>query len=552
MKRIFFLITVLVFVFTGCTDKFEEFNTDVKNPAEVAGEALFSNAQKELADYINNTNVNINIYKLMSQYWTETTYIDEANYDLITRNISTGIYFRMYLRVLTDLKQADSIIRATPVVFPIEETAKQNKLQIIELLNVYIYCHLVDIFGAVPYSQSLNIGNVYPSYEMGDVIYNSLFTRLNAAISKLDANAPTETFGSLDLYYSGDVSKWIAFGNSLKLKMAISIADVNNTTAQTAVESAVAGGVLASNDDDCLIAYSTLSPNFNQLYADLIASGRHDFVPANTIVDAMNALGDPRNEAYFQDRISISFPVKNNVKQADTLWSQVPVMFYYKHMITNVETTSVQLPDSILDVFSNDSVFGIAIPQADTILEPSYFLGGAYGYSNSYGQCSHIGSAIEKPDFKGIIMTYSEICFYLAEAAGRGYNVGGNAESWYNKGIEASFDFWGVTGGAAYIAKADVAYTTAAGSWREKIGIQSWIANYTRGEVAYNNWRRLDFPILNLPEEATSIDDIPVRFTFPVNEQTLNAANYNIAASAVGGDFITTKVFWDVYNYVGK
>ena len=106
MKRIVIIFTVLLSVLVGCTDKFEDFNTDKKNPAVVPGESLFSNAQKELSDYINNTNVNINIFKLMSQYWTETTYIDEANYDLITRNISTNIYFRMYLRVLKDLKEA--------------------------------------------------------------------------------------------------------------------------------------------------------------------------------------------------------------------------------------------------------------------------------------------------------------------------------------------------------------------------------------------------------------------------------------------------------------
>jgi hypothetical protein len=145
------------------------------------------------------------------------------------------------------------------------------------------------------------------------------------------------------------------------------------------------------------------------------------------------------------------------------------------------------------------------------------------------------------------MMTYSEICFYMAEAAERGYNVGGTAEEWYNKGITASFDFWGVSGVDAYLAKPEVAYSTAAGTWKQKIGTQSYLANYTRGIEGYNNWRRLDFPILNLPQEATTYADIPVRFTFPINEQTLNAVNYKAASDAIGGDLITTKVFWDKY-----
>ena len=101
----------------------------------MSGEVLFTNAEKELADYVSNTNVNINIFKLMSQYWTETTYIDEANYDLITRNIANNIYSRLYLRVLKDLNEAAKIIESD-VVLPSEEIARANRLHIIELLNV--------------------------------------------------------------------------------------------------------------------------------------------------------------------------------------------------------------------------------------------------------------------------------------------------------------------------------------------------------------------------------------------------------------------------------
>lgn len=483
MKKIYLIITVLVLAFASCTDNFEDFNTDKKNPAVVQGEPLFTNAQKELSDYTSNTNVNINIFKLMSQYWTETTYIDEANYDLVTRNIPEGIYFRLYLRVLTDLKEAKTLIEAAEVSAA-EATAKKNKIQIIEMLNVYVYAHLVDVFGAVPYTDALNVENVYPKYDMGSDIYKDLFARLDAALSNLDEGAGS--FGSADLYYGGSTAAWAKFGNSLKVRMAITIADVDNTTAKSAIESA-AGKSFASNDDDCYLSYLTSSPNYNQLYADLVATGRHDFVPANTIVDIMAGLEDPRMDAYFADK---------------------------------------------LDADTTDAVDMQYVP-------------GIYGYPNSFGQCSHISDVVQAPDFPGMMLSYTEVCFYLAEAAERGYGVGGTAEEWYNKGIESSFDFWGVSGAADYLAKAEVAYSSAAGDWKEKIGTQSWLANYTRGIEAYTNWRRLDYPIFNLPEQATDYSDIPVRFTFPINEQTLNADNYAAAASAVGGDVIGSKIFWD-------
>lgn len=486
MKKIILTISVLAFVFTACTDKFEGYNTDKKNPANVPGEALFSNAQKELSDYVNNTNVNINIFLLMAQYWTETTYVEEANYDLVNRNIPDNIYARIYLRILTDLKESKKLIEETEVLASLE-AEKQNKLQIIELLNVYAWAHLVDVFGAVPYTEALDPTNVYPVYDSGVSIYNDLFTRLDNALANLDAGAGS--FGSADLYYGGDVASWIKFGNSLKIKMAITIADADNTKAKAAVEAAVSGA-FASNADNCLMPYMTTSPNYNQLYADLVASGRHDFVPANTLVDVMNTLADPRCDAYFADMLDTS-------------------------TVTGVEKFA--------------------------------YVGGAYGYLNSYSQCSHISAPIQLPDFPGIILTYHEICFYLAEAAERGYTVGQTAEQWYNAGITASFDYWGVSNVATYLTKPEVAYSTAAGTWRQKIGIQSWIANYVSGAVAYNNWRRLDYPILNLPELVTSYSDIPRRFTFPVNEQTLNEDNYYAAATMIGGDLVTTKVFWDVY-----
>jgi len=488
MKKITIILIVFISVLSGCTDQFADFNTDKKNPAVVPGESLFSNAQKELSDYVNNTNVNINIFKLMSQYWTETTYVDEANYDLITRNIPANIYLRLYMRVLTDLKESARLINATDVVAS-QQAAKKNKLQIIEMLDVYIYSQLVDVFGMVPYSQALDINNVYPKYDDGAAIYADLFKRLDAALTNLDANSGS--FGSADLYYGGDAAAWVKFGNSLKIRMAITIADADNATAKAAVESA-AGKCFTSNADNCLMNYLTSSPNYNQLYVDLIATGRHDFVASNTMIDIMNSLKDPRLSSYF----------------------------------TQVDTSTVA------------GVVKLA------------YKGGQYGYLNSFSQSSHIADAIQAPNFQGIMLTYTEIQFYLAEAKERGYTLPLTAAQYYNEGIKSSFEFWGTSGLAAYLAKPEVAYATATGTtWKQKIGLQSWLANYTRGLEGYTTWRRLDYPIFNLPTSITSYTDIPVRFTFPVNEQTLNAAKYNEAAKALGagGDKVTTKIFWDKY-----
>ncbi|MFN2313473.1 MAG: SusD/RagB family nutrient-binding outer membrane lipoprotein, partial [Bacteroidales bacterium] len=454
----------MVASFTACTDKFEEFNTDVKNPAIVEGESLFSNAQRELARQISSTNVNLNIFKLMAQYWTETTYIDEANYDLVNRSIPDNIFEVYYQDILKNFQEATLLIEATVPTSAVGEAVKANKLAIIELLNVYAFQNLVDIFGDVPYTEALDIEKISPKYDDAAIIYADLIVRIDAALGNMD---DTEgSFGSADLIYSGDVELWKKFANSLKLKIAITMADANATLAKSAAESAVSGGVFTSNDDNALFPFLSAT-HTNPLYEDLVQSGRNDFVPANTIVDIMNDLGDPRRPYYF------------------------------------------------------------------TLFEGNYF-GGSYGYNSPYSLYSHIPEAFAAPNFPGILMTYDEVLFYMAEAAERTFSVGSNVGALYGDAIKASILFWGGTEAEAnsYVAQPNVNYATAPGTFREKIGTQAWIAFYTRGLEGYTMWRRMDYPIFNIPSLVTTYDDIPIRFPYPVNEQTLNNASYTAASLA--------------------
>ena len=86
-------------------------------------------------------------------------------------------------------------------------------------------------------------------------------------------------------------------------------------------------------------------------------------------------------------------------------------------------------------------------------------------------------------------------------------------------------------------------------SWQEAIGTQAWVAMYTRGFIGYTFYRRLDYPTILIlpPSPPTGVDEVPTRFTYPVNEQTLNAANYAAASEAIGGDYLTTRLFWDIH-----
>jgi hypothetical protein len=152
------------------------------------------------------------------------------------------------------------------------------------------------------------------------------------------------------------------------------------------------------------------------------------------------------------------------------------------------------------------------------------------------------------PTLEGLILDYSEVEFLLAEAKERGFNVTGTAEDHYNAGITASMEYWGIDDAdiTAYLAQPEVAYGTAAGSWKQKIGVQSWIALYNRGFEGWSVWRRLDFTGFNVPP-LLEYSDIPNRFIFPIEEATLNGTNLDAAIQMIGGsDDVQTRVFWDV------
>jgi len=486
MKRKVLILGALIAFGASCTDKFEEFNVDPKNPARVPGETLFPNAQIGLSDQVSSTSVNLNVFKLWAQYWTETTYTNETNDDIVPMTIPDNTFQEYYTGndatlsggFLQDFKVAAELIGESDALTQEAEVEKTNKLAIIELLTAYAYQNLVDIFGDVPYSEALNIENIAPKYDDAATIYQDLIRRVDAALASLDESQGS--FGSADLIYGGDVASWKRFGNSLKLKLGITISDSHPELSKATVESAVVGGIFTSSEENGELQYLAAT-HVNTLYEDLVQSGRDDFIPANTIIDLMNGLQDPRMPFYF-----------------------------------------------------TQTAAGI-------------YVGGPYGRLAPYSRYSHIAEPITAPDFPGILLTYDEMLFYLAEAAARGYNVGATPDVFYNQAVTASILWWGGTqaDADAYLARPEIAYATAAGTWQQKIGTQAYIAFYTRGLEGWTEWRRLDVPQLIVPPRISSYEGIPKRFTYPVNEQTLNKTNYDAASLAIGGDRLTTRLFWD-------
>ncbi|MFD1293556.1 SusD/RagB family nutrient-binding outer membrane lipoprotein [Lutibacter holmesii] len=230
-----------------------------------------------------------------------------------------------------------------------------------------------------------------------------------------------------------------------------------------------------------------------------------------------------------------SFPFEGGPPNANPIWSAVVESGRSDIVVANTFTDIINpLNDPRASVLMRDNI------------DP--YTGGPYGANNTFSNYTHIGDVFHEADLEGIILSYEEVEFLQAEAIERNL-ISGDAETHYNNGVTASIEYW--TGSdadaAAYLAQSTVAYD--ASNWQKSIGVQKWIALYGKGFEAWSSWRMLDYPEMNTPPVSNL--PVPRRYLYGNDDPDINGTNYAAAASAMGGDELDSRVFWDI-NGVGN
>lgn len=480
-KTLYGLFLILAVFVTSCE---LPDNIDPKNATTVSPNALFTQAEYALFQQVAELDYNLNCSRFLSQYLSEVTYTNETRYNFSDRQVPDNFSGILYRDALFNFKDCGQQIAAKAITPSFTEGIQKNQLTIINLLEIYAYHVLVDQFGDTPYSEALmGAENSRPAYDDALTIYQDLITRLNTVITDLDDSF--SGFGDADILYNDDIVLWKKFAASLKLRIALRMADVPSMNSSAMVSQALSTGVFTDQSESAIFHFYGIAPYVNPYYQAFVLNARKDFCPTNTIIDMMNTLNDPRRAIWFTE-----YPAG----------------------------TYTGLP---------------------------------YGKSgsSSYSKFSHIADNIRiDPEYPAVVMDYVEVEFLLAEAAAR--NLGGvtGAATHYNNAILASMAYWGVSDAdaATYLARPDVAYATATGTYKQKIGTQKWLGLFDRGVEGWAEWRRLDYPILTVPPGLT-YDDIPVRMPYPFNENKMNKVNYDAASEAIGGDEVSTKLFWDLF-----
>nr|WP_068888439.1 SusD/RagB family nutrient-binding outer membrane lipoprotein [Pedobacter panaciterrae] len=518
MKRysIYYVMFVLLAAITGCTKDFEDINTNPSKITTVGVRELgfmFSRAQSAATIHRPYTQtISILMPDLYSQYYALTT----TSFTTDRYALNDGWLSRpaIITYVLT-MPQLQAIFNNT--------AASSEEYALANIMKAYTFHRFTDQFGPVPY---FGAGSTASSiaYDTQEAIYNDLFKRLDSAVVNLKASTKANVFGSQDLIYAGDISKWISFANTLRLRMALRISKVSPAKAKQEAEAAVLAGVMTINAQTASIERSLNGDDANGLASN---AANNEFSMSSTMASYLKGYADPRLGIYFQ-------PAVGNGE--------------FKGLRNGSSATAINLPGNRPVETSN--------------------LGTRWVQRNSNGTAWVPNLALRQE-----VMAAAEAYFLRAEGVLNGWNMGGGtAKEYYEKGIELSLQQWGVTdntviqayinSAAVPVAPGDVANSAAvAGTpikWgaaetiqRAQISTQKWLAIFPDGIEGWSEFRRTGYPVM-YPLLQSDNADLPIgtfikRLPYSSVEATTNGAALAEGRKLLGGpDNAATRVWWDV------
>ena len=511
MKKLYsILLSVLTaaILFTACNkQEFIDLNKDPNNPSTAFTSYMFTNACTYVPYFVLGRATNG--YDPWQQEWAG--YLSESKNNQYGPLSTTAQYSDVGNIYLYALRNLDQIIRmnedpeqkglSNVLIFG----SNANQIAVAKTLSAYYYMSLTDIIGPIVLSEAFKgkSDDIWkPKYDSQQSVYEQLDKMLNDAYGQFDPSGALD--GSADVLYGGDVDKWKKFNASLRMLLAIKLCDVDPATGKARFAKAYSDGGMTDNKDNFMYTYDDLT--WNRLYywvsPDYDGAG-FNAVPNKFIVDQMKEFKDNRMWAYF-DIEGYRGSRDPEVFPRDQYASFYGVPF---------------------GLSSNDAV-------------------------NAWTSCcASINKNLLSMTATIPVIPAARVLFTEAEAAFRGW-ISADAKKLYEAGIAASFEQWGVSGAADYIASPAVAYNI--GNALEQIALQRWIASYmSDGVEAWSDWRRLDIP--KMPVGPGAYDNgnthYPYRLGFYSDtDVAYNKDNYLEAVQMLRGgvDDVNSRLWWDV------
>jgi len=492
-----------VLLFTSCTKNFREINTDRNNPTAVTSDLLLSGI---ISSSLNNqVGEAWSIGNLVVQYNAKIQFVNEDRYGWAELNSIWNNVYSNYRNLQNIFTQVGSNT-ASPYY------------GVSLILKSWMFSLVADAYGDAPYSQAgkgKTDAAYQPVYDKQEDIYTGILADLKKANEVLaTASGPF----SGDLIYGGGPSaiiKWRRLANSLRLRYLLRLSKQKSVSSemQAILNDPINNPIFTGNLDNAELKYLAAAPNQWPLYGTRVGSF-DEIRLSKTFSDRLTALNDSRIRVFGR-------PTQNSVTAG---------------------TPVIQgIPNGLSDVAALAFNGG---PQNVSRV----------GYTFACLVCNDPGQAAPIPDApRGLLMTYAELQFILAEARQRNFITTGTAATYYNQGIAANFSYWQSVVPAAYnlqiamptgyMTQPAVELTGTNTEILSKIALQKWIALYFNGLEAWFDWKRTGLPEIVPGPGNLNNNLVPVRFIYPISEQALNAANRAAAVQRQGADNINTRTW---------
>jgi len=504
VSRVMLFLAPIV-ILTACTENFDEINKRPDGLLELTApdlRSLFTGALVSGGGIGYNETSMLLFPGVYSQHFASTNTNQESHrYVIVQRwqDIWPGTFVGAMPRLV-------NIIEAT------KDGKEPSMNAVARIWKVFCFVRVTDQWGPIPYSEIGKDTSVV-FYDDQKSIYFDFFKELDEATTALGNNLARPSFATADRVYNGDNARWLRFGNTLRLRLALRISDVEPARAKLEAEKAMTGGVMTQVTDG---AYFRTNADFTNGLNNFM--GRNGSRMSTSMESLLVGYDDPR----------------------------LPV--FWAPAVTDGKFRGVRN--------------GMSVAQQNQI-------------ANSVQNNSWVGPKYQPTTMTTtpqVVFYASEAYFLRAEGALNGWEMGGTAKDMYDLGIETSLREHGITtpevisayvnGTSLPIAPnnvfptpplTDIAVRFESSNverQREQIGTQKWIALWPESHEAWANIRRSGYPkfypLLNSQNPDITPDKMIRRISFLDRELVANGVAVKAAVSLLGGpDNVATRLWWD-------
>lgn len=538
MKKILTIISILLlFIFNGCTDGFDEINKNKHEFVDVEPEYLLASSVKGSMNLI--AELNANVYWQFSHQLTVSSMASTASYGASYSTLNS--WWKRFYENVSLLRQIQKLYGDKP--------GYENRLQIAKIWESYMFYIFTTTFGGIPYKDACREDLIDIPFDSETDIYISLLNTLKTASETLDSGK--DAMNPDIVFPDSDINKWKKFAVALRLKIALETQNAIPT------EAAQHGTDVLTNYEDLLVKSNAENLTFkwggtntteNSYYYDTYLFNSTKDLPALThlMFVYMRSYPDPRMQAIF-DKIQGHFLVFDSLYTDNTLTTK---KLYRYEIPYNGRPKTTQFGGL-------DDNEGYVEEAGDPLRSMS---------SNQY---SYIKTDFLKADAIHNFIWYADVCFMQAEAKLLGWGGTKSVEEYYNDGISASFNQFGLSvaqtntyknlnGVKWNTEKSDALPDRFKLIWANipndplhKIIVQRWLAGIFHGSHDAYCYLRRTREIEMIPHFAPTTDamgagtrvaNLPERLQYPNSEIQYNAVSYNNAVQNLWGglDFLSS------------